>query len=133
MSLNIIKIIWLAIFLSTIAYAQDDQITVFGSTNQLSLGIQEDLWGSVKQKGLMGYGSNKEFLAGQLGFEVVSGEFIGNAFIGPYLGSDWHLGTVADIGFGIRDRNLNYIGLMYRQMGSSNDIIGAEIKFSLSR
>jgi hypothetical protein len=156
---NLHWIVLIGIFLSTASYAQDDQvITNVGigvsnsyGTRMVSLGIQEDLWGTLKQRGMGGFwiddsgnGRNSSaFISGQLGFEVNSNGTVVSIFTGPALISipDSYLGGpfqfMSDVHWGVQDMDLNYIGVYYRHISSAGletpnvgrDIVGLEIRF----
>jgi hypothetical protein len=120
-------------------------------TRAVSGGIQEDLYGPLKQRALGGFwidntGNGKTsslFLSGQLGFQVNSGGTIAGIFSGPGLvsGTDALLGSyfefVSDAHFGIQDKDLNYIGAYYRHISDAGittvnigrDMIGLELRF----
>lgn len=141
------------------AYSQDDQI-VWGAgigsgdsygTRMLSLGIQEDLWYALKQRGTVGgwfdptgNGRSSSVLAsGQLGFEVNSRGTVVSIFTGPCLIStpDSYLGGyfqfMTDAHIGLQDNDVNYLGVFYRHISSAGienpnvgrDIMGLELKF----
>ena len=160
------KLLWVIsiIFISTISYAQDDQYIVDGGigvfhsgqhslseTKMFSLGIQEDLWGALKERGTAGFwldnaGNGKKdsgFAAGQLGWEVNRDGLIVGAFAGPCLitSPDSLLGGVFQfmdsINLGVQDNDNNYIGVFYRHFSSAGiespnqgrDLIGIEVRF----
>jgi hypothetical protein len=162
------KFIHTLIFLCTIVYsgqvyAQDDQIFVDGGlgvfnsgknslseTKTLAIGLQEDLWGPLKQRGAVGAWldnagqgkSSSAFASGQLGFEVDHQGLIGGIFSGPAVISNTdvllggHFQFMEDLHLGIQDRN-NYIGVFYRHLSSAGlempnigrDLVGIEIRF----
>lgn len=157
-------IICLTILTSYTAHAQEDQtivdggIGVFNSakkslseTKTFSLGVQEDLWGPLKQRATGGFwldnsGNGKKdslFAAGQLGFEVNNNGWLLGIFSGPALISspDVLLGGpvqfMDDIHLGIQDKGSNYIGFFYRHFSSAGlempnigrDMIGIELRF----
>lgn len=161
---KVIGFIGLAVFLVNTGYAQNDQmvldggIGVFNSgkkslseTKMLSLGIQEDVWGPLKQRVVAGGWldnagggrTSSAFASGQIGFEVngnglVAGIFTGPAFISsPDILLGGHLQFMDDIHFGIQDKESNYMGLMYRHLSSAGlempnigrDVLGLEIRF----
>ena len=155
----------LMLFVSTAALAQQDQIVVDGGvgiahsadyglpeTKMLTLGIQEDLWGPLKDRAVVGgYLDNagngrtgSALAAGQLGFEVnrdglVAGVFSGPSFISSpdnvLLGG--YLEFMEDLHIGIQDNYNNYIGVMYRHISDAGltsvnvgrDIIGLELRW----
>jgi len=147
------------IFLSTYAYTQEDQWVVSGgvgvadsiNTRTLTLSIQEDLWGALKQRGTVGgwlddSGNGKSgsaLISGQLGFEVnrngmVIGLFSGPTFISsPDVMLGGYLQFMTNFHLGIQDGNSNYIGAFYRHISNASlstpnigrDIIGLEIRF----
>lgn len=158
------KFVVLLLLMSGMAYGQNDQqvvtggIGVFNSgkntlseTKMLSYGIQEDLWGPLKQRGTIGgwlddaHNGKKDsaFIAGQLGFEVDNNGWIGGVFSGPALISspDALLGGIFQfmdqISFGIQDKHNSYFGVFYRHFSSAGlempnigrDLIGVEIRF----
>ena len=120
-------------------------------TKMLSAGVQETLWGPLKDRGTAGfwldnYGDGRKssaFAAGQLGFEVVNNGWVGGIFSGPAVISspDVLLGGrfqfMDSINLGMKDKYDNYIGLFYRHFSSAGlempnigrDIIGIEIRF----
>jgi hypothetical protein len=157
------KVLVLLLLCST-AYAQDDQwvwnlgIGAFNSsknslseTKILTLGIQEDLWGPLKQRGTVGGWlddagngrSGSALISGQLGFEVDRDGTVASVFFGPcligspdiYLGGPFQFMT--DLHLGIQDRDFNYIGIFYRHGSSGGlempnvgrDFVGLEIRF----
>lgn len=147
-------IIFLLAFISIKAYAKDDQIFVnsgFGLLNtgtqskELNVGIQEDVWQTLKQRGSIGgwtdpglNRSGSAFISGQLGIEVKNG-LVASVFSGPsfiscsdsILRENFQIMT--DVGVGIEDIDNNYIGLMYRNfslLGYNNrNYLGLEIRF----
>lgn len=154
----------LIIFIPMISYAQSDQIIVNGGigvfnsakrslseTKMLTLGVQEDLWGALKDRGIVGgwldnAGDGKTssgLMAGQIGWEVNRDGLLVGIFAGPCLISNTdsllggHFQFMDDIHLGIQDRDGNYIGLMYRHISSAGiatpnigrDIMGVEIRF----
>ena len=146
----------LILLLTAPAYAVNDQYVVdagIGISNSAkmrtaSLGIQEDLWDAVKQRGTIGFwgggpGTSSFFAAGQLGFEVNNRGTVASIFSGPALisNTDSMLGSylefVTDLHLGLQDGNMNYLGLFYRHVSSAGlaepnvgrDIVGLEIKF----
>lgn len=153
------KLIFLLLFITSIANAQDDQAIVdvgvgmgnSDGTRMLTLGIQEDLWGALKQRAVVGgwidnsgNGHNgSPLVSGQLGFEVNNNGLVIGVFTGPaivfipdtLLGGPFQF--MSDIHLGIQDLSSNYIGVMYRHISSAGiespnigrDIIGLEIRF----
>lgn len=154
----------LILLVSIKSYAQDDQyildggVGVFHSaakglseTKMLSLGMQEDIWGPLKQRGTIGgwldnYSHGRKdsgFVSGQLGFEVNNNGWVAGVFSGPSLISspDALLGGVLqfmdDFHFGLQDRDSNYVGVFYRHFSSAGietpnigrDLIGVEFRF----
>jgi hypothetical protein len=152
------------LLLSTPAYSQDDQyvldggIGVFNSgkkslseTKMLTIGKQEDLWGPLKSRGVVGGWldnsgggkTNSALVAGQIGFEVNRDGLVGGVFSGPCLISspDVLLGGnfqfMDDLHLGIQDNENNYFGVMYRHLSSAGlstpnigrDIIAIELRF----
>ena len=146
------------------AYAQDDQwildggVGVFNSgknslseTKMLTLGIQEELWGPLKDRAVVGgwidnAGGGKSgsaLASGQIGFEVNRDGLVGGVFTGPAFIStpDILLGSrfefMDDIHLGIQDTGNNYIGVFYRHLSDAGlssvnigrDIIGIELRF----
>lgn len=164
MSCRLLLVICVFLQLSGVAYAQDDQwildggLGVFHSASQnglsetkmLSLGVQEDLYGPIKQRGTLGGwidngGSGRNgsgFASAQIGFEVVNNGLVGSVFTGPSLITtpDVLLGGMFqftdDLHLGIQDNQLNYIGLLYRHLSSAGletpnsgrDFIGLELR-----
>jgi hypothetical protein len=152
------------VFLSINSWAQDDQIVVDGGvgvfhsadkglseTKMLTIGIQEDLWGPLKMRGVTGgwidvsspYKSSSALLSGQVGFEVNSNGLVGGIFSGPTLISNTdqllggHFQFMDDLHLGIQDCHSSYIGVFYRHLSSAGletpnigrDVIGVEIRF----
>jgi hypothetical protein len=145
------------LFLSTLAYAQQDQIVVDGGvgvfnsgknslseTKILTIGEQEDLWNALKMRGIVGgwldnAGGGKTdsaLISGQIGFEVNDNGLIGGIFSGPALISspDVLLGSnfefMDDLHLGIQDKDSNYIGVYYRHLsdaGLSSVNIGRDV------
>jgi hypothetical protein len=136
----------LAIFISTIALAGDDQmfldggVGVFNSgkkslseTKFVSIGNQEDLWGPFKDRVSLGGWldnagggrSSSALVAGQLGFEVNSNGLVGSLFSGPALISTpdvllgGHFQFQDNINLGIQDKSGNYIGVEYKHLSSA--------------
>jgi hypothetical protein len=141
-----VKILYLLVFLSSLAYAQQDQVLLDGGigiahsadtglseTKMLTLGIQEDLWGAFKDRAIVGgyldnSGNGKRnsaLAAAQIGFEVNRNGLIVGVFTGPGVISspDALLGGyfqfVDDIHIGIQDTDDNYFGVMYRHISSA--------------
>lgn len=150
---------------TTKSYAEDDTIAVdvglgifhsaeggLSETKMASLGIQETLWGALKDRATLGGfvdnggngKSSSAFGAGQLGFEVIAPSgTVASIFSGPALISspDTLLGGyfefMEDVRLGIVDRKDNYVGVFYRhisdagltQVNIGRDIIGLEIRF----
>jgi hypothetical protein len=164
--INRIIFILSVLLLSNYSIAQEDQIIVDGGvgiwnsgkstlseTKMFSLGVQEDLWGALKERGTTGFwldnaGGGKRgsaFASGQLGWEVSTGGIVGGIFSGPAVIStpDTLLGGrfqfMDDIHLGLQDNELNYIGIMYRHFSSAGietpnigrDLMGLEIRFPL--
>lgn len=158
------KFILVLLLLSTPALAQQDQVLIDGGlgvfnsgkkslseTKMISLGVQEDVWGPLKDRVVLGGwidnaggGRNgSAFGAGQIGFEVNSNGLVGSIFTGPALISspDVLLGGrfqfMDDLHLGIQDKDSNYIGIMYRHLSSAGletpnigrDIIAIELRF----
>src|ERR1035437_7564634 len=144
MSYRIIALFLL--FLCGTAYSQSDQMALdvgigilnsaynsLSETKTLSLGIQEDLYGPLKQRGTVGlwidnagHGrSGSAFVSGQLGFEVDREGLIAGVFSGPALLSDTdvylggHFQFMDDIRLGLQDKQNNYIGVFYRHFSSA--------------
>ena len=154
----------LIILISSTVYAENDQIVVDGGigvfnsakrslseTKSFTLGIQEDLYGPLKQRVTVGGWidnggdgrSGSALVSGQLGFEVnrdglVAGIFSGPTFItnrDALLGG--HFQFMDDLHLGIQDKNSNYIGVMYRHLSSAGiempnygrDVMGLELRF----
>jgi hypothetical protein len=159
---NIIKLI-IFMCLSQSAYAQDDQWVLDGGvgafhsadkglseTKMLTFGIQEDLWGPLKDRTVVGgyldnAGNGKSgsaLIAGQLGFEVNRDGLVAGIFAGPSIITtpDSLLGGyfefTDDLHVGIQDRD-NYIGVFYRHISDAGltsvnigrDVIGLELRF----
>ena len=118
----------------------------------MSLGVQEDLWTILKQRGSLGGwvdqslgNASSGFMAAQLGVEIVNNGWVGSAFFGPgaISQSDQLLGGwfqfMSSIEFGFRDINGNYIGTMFRHFSSAGietpnigrNVLGLELKFPL--
>lgn len=158
------KILFLLLLICSTAYAQDDQIVLDGGlgvfnsatkglseTKMLTLGLQEDVWGPLKDRFIVGgwldnSGNNKRnsaLASYQLGFEVNRDGLIGGIFSGPtaisttdeLLGG--HFQFMDDIHFGMEDKQGNYIGIIYRHLSSAGiempnigrDVIGLELRF----
>lgn len=121
-------------------------------TKMLTLGVQEDLWGPLKDRATVGgwldttgNGKSSSALAsGQLGFEVSSANgIVGGIFVGPALISNTdillggHFQFMDDLHLGIADVHGNYIGIIYRHLSSAGlempnigrDVFGLEIRF----
>lgn len=134
------------LLIGTTAFANQDQILVGGGvgvfnsgksglseTKVLTLGVQEDLYGPLKQRANVGgwldrVGNGRKssaLVSGQLGFEVQNGGWVGSVFSGPaiisntdsYLGG--HFQFMDDLHLGLQDRDGNYIGVMYRHLSSA--------------
>lgn len=162
--MKISKIAFLLTFLCISTYAQEDQWILdigvgnfnyykgnFPDTKMISFGLQEEIWGSLKDRITVGgwgdtggYGRNDSlFISGQLGFEVNNSGTIASVFTGPCLIStpDYLLGGyfqfMTDFHLGIQDSKSNYLGVMYRHISSAGletpnygrDILGLEIRF----
>lgn len=159
------KYLILLLFLCTTAQAQDDQYIIDGGlgvfhsadygtpeTKMLTLGIQEDLYGPLKDRAVVGgwidnygYGRTGSALAsGQIGFEVNKDGTIAGIFSGPCLITHpdnvllgGYLEFMEDIHLGIQDKDNNYIGLFYRHLSDAGltsvnvgrDIVGVEFRF----
>lgn len=158
------KFVFLFLFLFTAAYAQDDQtildggVGVFNSgktslseTKMIAVGVQEDLWGALKDRAIVGgwldnAGNGKSssgFAGGQLGFEVNRDGLIAGIFSGPALISNTdvllggHFQFMDDLHIGIQDKQNNYIGIIYRHLSSAGlempnigrDMVGIELRF----
>lgn len=120
-------------------------------TKMLTLGIQGDLIGPLKDRAVIGGWldnsgkgrTGSAVTSGQLGFEVNSGGLVAGIFTGPALISnpDVLLGGpfqfMDDLHIGIQDRSGYYIGLMYRHLSSAGietpnigrDIVSLELRF----
>ena len=141
-----IKIVYLLIFLSSLAHAKDDQVIVDGGigfahsadaglseTKMLTVGVQETLWGALKDRvGLGGWlddagngKRNSALASGQIGFEVNRNGLLVGIFTGPTAISNTdvllggHLQFMDDIHIGIEDNDSNYIGVIYRHLSSA--------------
>jgi hypothetical protein len=158
------KYLILLLFLCATAQAQDDQYIIDGGigvshsadhglseTKMLTLGVQEDLFGPLKDRAVVGgwldnagNGRNSSALAsGQIGFEVNRNGFVAGAFTGPCVISSpdvllgGNLQFMDDLHLGIQDNQNNYFGIMYRHLSSAGleqpntgrDIIGIELRF----
>jgi hypothetical protein len=156
-------LIILFLLIST-AYAQEDQYILDGGvgiahsadhglseTKMLTLGVQEDLWGALKDRAIVGGyldnsggGKNGSALgAGQIGFEVNRDGLVAGVFSGPCIIStpDVMLGGrfqfMDDLHLGIQDNDNNYFGVLYRHISSAGleqpnigrDVIGIELRF----
>jgi hypothetical protein len=152
------------ILFSITAYAQEDQYILDGGigvshsadgglseTKMLTLGIQEDLWGALKDRAIIGGylddkagRSSSALVSGQVGWEVNNNGFLIGAFTGPTLISSPDnvlLGSyfefMEDLHLGIQDKDNNYEGFFYRHISDAGltsvnigrDIIGLELKF----
>ena len=116
----------------------------------LSLGIQEDLWGPLKERVSCGGwvdnsagASSSGFFSGQLGFEIDSGGLTGDAFFGPgsitqtdaLLGGYFQFESSLELTF--HDINRNGMGVFFRHFSSAGfempnqgrDVLGLELKF----
>lgn len=134
------------LFISSLAYAQNDQVVVdaglgeFGtrgsSLSQVKfakIGLQEDLWYSLKQRfntggwlDSRGSGYSSSALIGyQLGFEVKNDIFESSIFSGPTIISnqDSSLGGRIQFNeslfFGIVDKDSDSIGIAYNHFSSA--------------
>jgi hypothetical protein len=152
----VVRFLLLLLFLGPISYAQDDQTVldvgtgVFNSTEMrtISLGIQEDLWYTLKQRAIGGFwvdntSKGSVFLSGQLGFEVKNGGAVASVFSGPCVISSpdqvlgGYLQFMSDLHLGLQDRDLNQLGVFFRHISSAGfatpnlgrDILGLEIRF----
>lgn len=159
------KYLLLIIFIfSFSSYAQEDQIVLDGGlgifhsgerglseTKLFSLGVQEDLWGPLKDRAIVGgwidvTGAGKSssaFAGGQLGFEVNRDGLVAGIFSGPTIISSpdvllgGHFQFMDDLHLGIQDEHDNYFGVFYRHLSSAGlempnigrDVIGIEIRF----
>jgi hypothetical protein len=149
-------IILLLAFNTPVAYAKDDQVfieegmgfvTTGTQSKEVGTGIQEDVWGTLKQRGVVGGfidpssgRSGSAFAFGQLGLEVQNG-LVGAVFVGPGFISSTdtllrdYVEIMSDIHLGIEDRDNNYIGLAYKNISflgpSSRNYIGLEIRFPI--
>lgn len=139
---------------SGLSYAQDDQVFLdIGSgihnkhgLGNVSIGIQEDLWYSLKDRfsaGTLFSNFGGVFVSGQMGVEVtnqsgVVASFFGGpcAFFGPESAVDGYLQIMFDFHLGLQDNSYNYLGVFYKNVSSSistpqnsgYSIIGVEIK-----
>jgi hypothetical protein len=142
------------LFLSTLAYAQQDQIVVDGGvgvfnsgknslseTKILTIGEQEDLWNALKMRGIVGgwldnAGGGKKDSVNDNG--LIGGIFSGPALISSpdvLLGSNFEF--MDDLHLGIQDKDSNYIGVYYRHLSDAGlssvnigrDVIGIELRF----
>jgi len=159
--MNYVKTCFIALSMlfSTLSYAQEDQTVIdigVGISNSSGtrmgvIGLQEDLWGPIKQRFMVGgwldnsgNGNSSSPLMGyQLGFEVNNNGLVMGVFSGPtWIGvPDQLLGGMfqfmSDIHLGIQDLHSNYIGVMYRHISSAGiespnlgrDVIGLEIRY----
>lgn len=153
------KILLIILFFGATAYAQDDQWVVDGglgvsnsapSMKMLTVSLQEDAWGPLKQKFSVGgwldsstTNKSSALVSSQLGFEVNSNDIIGGVFSGPCIltSTDSLLGGyfqfMSDLHLGIQDRDNNYFGVFYRHISSAGlespnigrDVVGIEIKY----
>lgn len=154
----------IALFLSTLVYAQDDQVIVDGGvgvfnsgknslseTKTLTLGIQEDIYGPLKDRAIVGgwldnAGNGKSgsaLASGQLGFEVNRDGLVAGIFSGPAMISNTdvllggHFQFMDDLHLGIQDKDGSYIGIVYRHLSSAGvempnvgrDLVGIELRF----
>jgi len=115
-----------------------------------SVGIQEDLWGPLKERASCGGwvdssagASSSGFFSGQLGFEVDSGSLTGDAFFGPgsitqtdvLLGGYFQFESSLELTF--HDINRNGMGVFFRHFSSAGfempnqgrDVLGLELIF----
>jgi hypothetical protein len=139
-------IILLLVLVPCFAFADDDQLILDGGvgvfhsadkglseTKLLTLGVQETIWGPLKDRALVGgwiddTGDGKSgsaLIGGQLGFEVNNNGWVGSVFSGPAIisNTDVLLGGnfefVDDLHLGIQDQHGYYIGVMYRHISSA--------------
>ena len=139
-------LIFLSIFLSSLAYATPDQLVldaglgVFNSKGSslsqnkfAKIGYQEDIWYNLKQRFNIGAWldtrgpgySNSAFGGYQLGFEVENSIFDSSIFAGPSLITtpDQQLGGILQfnesIYFGIKDDNYDTIGIALNHFSSA--------------
>jgi Lipid A 3-O-deacylase (PagL) len=148
----------ICLLITSIAYAQDLQtvldiesgVSNSSQSKMLTLGVQEDMWGALKDKFMAGGWidngigkSSSALVSGQMGFEVDRSGLVGGIFSGPsvvftpdVLLGGW-LQFVSDVHLGIEDTKSNYFGVMYRHISSGGletpnvgrDYVGVEIKF----
>lgn len=157
------KILFLLILASTLSYADDvwvldSGVGILGSakkglseTKMVTFGKQMDLWGPLKERGIVGGfidngGSGRKgspMVSGQLGFEVENRGWVGSVYSGPALLGQTdvmlggHLQFMDDLHLGLRDRENNYIGIIYRHVSSASvstpnlgrDFLGIELTF----
>lgn len=152
-------------FIGLTAHAQSDQVILDGGvgvfhsadtglseTKMITLGVQEDLWGPLKDRAVIGgwldnagHGrSGSALISGQLGFEVNRDGLIGGIFSGPTLISSpdnvllgGYFEFMDDLHLGIQDHDNNYIGIFYRHLSDAGltsvnigrDIIGLELRW----
>ena len=136
-------LILLLMLVPYLSFAQDDQLVLDGGvglfhsadkglseTKMMTLGVQEDLWGPIKDRAIVGgwideTGDGKSgsaLLGGQLGFEVNNNGWVGSIFSGPAMisNTDVLLGGnfefVDDLHLGMQDQHGYYIGVMYRHI-----------------
>jgi hypothetical protein len=157
------KLLLILLLFSSQTFAQQDQMLIDGGvgvfnsgksslseTKMVTLGLQEDLWGPLKDRFVVGgwldnAGNGKSgsaLLSYQIGFEVNENGLVGAVFTGPTLITETdsllgdHFEFMDDLHLGIQDRDSNYIGIMYRHLSDAGissvnigrDIIGLELR-----
>ncbi len=160
------KFALLLILVSSIAHAKGDELLLDAGLGAFStegyslsqvkfakIGLQEDLWYSLKQRFNVGgwldnrgQGRTSSAFGGyQIGFDVQNDVFEASVFSGPSLISspDVALGGIAQFNetvfFGIKDKAGETIGMAYNHFSSAGlempnmgkDFMCLEIKFSL--